>query len=341
MNQDNAERGKRSLRSRLFLIATNIVSLVCLYLVLRGSDLPRIWGELQHLSWWWVALAVVGDIGVYVWHGYRWRLVLKPVTDTSPWDCIRAIYVGLFANEVLPLRSGEVIRCFLLARWADLPISVSLASALIERIFDGIWLCIFLVITIQFVHLPKPMVDGGVILAIVVFLCGALLAVAMFYKQQAKISFENHRILSKLNVLIEDLHLIGHSRYLYYSALASLPYLLLQIIPIWAISIAYPGFDLSIGQAAALMVMLRLGAVVPQAPGNLGLFQLIAVQGLMIFGVHSGMARRFSFILWAIVTLPLLLVGFVALAITGMRMGDIHHEAHTSVRNRSNGAVSD
>jgi uncharacterized membrane protein YbhN (UPF0104 family) len=262
------------------------------------------------------------------------------VTDASPWDCIRAIYVGLFANEVLPLRSGEVIRCFLLGRWAKLPISVSLASALIERIFDGIWLCIFLVVTVQFVRLPKPMVDGGVILAVVVFLCGALLAVAMFYKQQAKISLDKHPVLAKLNVLIEDLHLIGHSRYLYYAALASLPYLLLQVIPIWAIAIAYPGFDLSIGQAAALMVMLRLGAVVPQAPGNLGLFQLIAVQGLTIFGITGGMSRRFSFILWAVVTLPLLFVGFIALAITGTRVGEIHHQAHSSMRNRSNAGAN-
>jgi uncharacterized protein (TIRG00374 family) len=336
MDQDKSGTGKRSSRARILLISTNIISLVCLVLVLRGSDLPRIWGELQHLSWWWVALAVVSDIAVYVWHGYRWQFVLKPVSNVSRWDCIRAIYVGLFANEVLPLRSGEVIRCFLLGRWAELPISVSLASALIERIFDGLWLCIFLLITVQFVPLPKPMVDGGVILAVIVFLCGALLAIAMFYKNQAKISFENHRLLSKLNVLIEDLHLIGHSRYLYYAMLASLPYLLLQVIPIWAIARAYPGFDLSIGQSAALMVMLRLGAVVPQAPGNLGLFQLIAVQGLTIFGIHGGMARRFSFLLWAVVTLPLLLAGFIALAITGLRMGDIHHQAHRSVSERSN-----
>ena len=99
--------------------------------------------------------------------------VLRPVTDASFRDCVRAIYVGLFANEILPLRSGEVIRCFLLGRWADLPVSVSLASALIERIFDGIWLCICLLITMQFVRLPQAMVDGGMFLAGLVLVSGA------------------------------------------------------------------------------------------------------------------------------------------------------------------------
>jgi hypothetical protein len=187
----------------------------------------------------------------------------------------------------------------------------------------------------QFVRLPKAMVDGGIFLAVLVFVCGALLAVAMYYKQETRVRFENNKLLSKLTVLIDDLHLIGHSRYLYYAGLASLPYLLLQVIPIYAVSIAYPGFDLTMGQAAAMMVMLRLGAVVPQAPGNLGLFQLIAVQGLLIFGIPGAMSRRFSFILWAVVTLPLLIVGFIALAITGMRMGQIHHDAHKSVSDRS------
>ena len=68
---------------------------------------------------------------------------------------------------------------------------------------------------------------------------------------------------------MDDLGLIGHSRYLAVAFVQSLPYLLLQVIPIWATFRAY-GFDLSIGVAFALMVMLRLGSAVPQAPGNLG-----------------------------------------------------------------------
>ncbi len=61
---------------------------------------------------------------------------------------VQAIYIGLFANEVLPLRSGEVIRCYLLARWNELHVSVVLSSALIERLLDGAWLALgFWVIT--------------------------------------------------------------------------------------------------------------------------------------------------------------------------------------------------
>jgi hypothetical protein len=128
--------------------------------------------------------------------------------------------------------------------------------------------------------------------------------------------------LCKLNVVIEDLHIIGHSKYLYFSVLTSLPYLLMQMVPIYALARGYPGFDLTIGQAATLMVILRLGSVVPQAPGNVGTFQALTVVGLALFGVTGGVAKRFSLVMWSVITLPLLIAGFIALAVTGMRMAN-------------------
>jgi uncharacterized membrane protein YbhN (UPF0104 family) len=81
------------------------------------------------------------------------------------------------------------------------------------------------------------------------------------------------------------------------------------------------------------MVILRLVSVVPQAPGNLGTFQAAAVFALILFGVDSSLAKRFSFVMWAVITLPLLIVGFIALAITGLRLSEI--------RRRAEGAASE
>jgi hypothetical protein len=78
---------------------------------------------------------------------------------------------------------------------------------------------------------------------------------------------------------MDDLAQIGHSRYLYLALLQSLPYLLLQVIPIWAAFQAY-GFDLGLGAALALMLILRLASIIPQAPVNVGLFQILTKQFL-------------------------------------------------------------
>ncbi len=333
VNEACEQRVKRKYTTTILLIATNVVSIACLYWVLRGAELANLKEELRTTDWAWVTVAVVSDILVYFWHAWRWSLLLTPLAKVPFWNSLRAIYVGLFANEVLPFRTGEVIRCVLLSRWTKLPLSVSLSSALIERIFDGIWLVVCLIITIRFVPaLPGYLKDGGVVLAVFVLICGALLGVAMFYKQQSMHVFSKNRILSKINIVIEDLHIIGHSKYLYFSCATSLPYLLMQIVPIYALAKGYPGFDLTIGQAATLMVILRLGSVVPQAPGNVGAFQALTVVGLALFGVTGGVAKRFSLVMWSVITLPLLIAGFIALAVTGIKMAELRSHAHSSMK---------
>lgn len=307
-------------------IALSIASLAW---VMHDFEPEKLWGEVRAMNWMWVGAAVLFDILVYFLQGWRWSLLLRPVADIPYARSIRAIYVGLFANEVLPLRTGEVIRCYLQARWSSLPFTVTLSSAIIERIFDGFWLLVCLLVTNYYVPLPELYTAMGKVLAVVVGLGAALLAGAMFAPHMTRATFENHRFLSKLNVLLEDLHIIGHSKYLYISACASLPYLLLQVLPIYALANGY-GIPLSIGQGFALMVVLRIVSVVPQAPGNLGTFQAAAVFGLLLFGVDESLAKRFSFVMWAIITMPLLIVGFIALAITGLKLSEIRQQAETA-----------
>jgi hypothetical protein len=323
---------------------TLVLSIACLAWALHGVSWTELWEEVRELNWRWVAIGVVADILVYFVQGWRWSLLLMPVAPVSPWASVGAIYVGLFANEVLPLRAGELIRCFLMARWSRIPISVTLASALIERIFDGVLLIGGLFFSLRYMrHFPLSLgqsrvieiiTTGSIFLAILLLVCAALLAVAMYWREQALDAILDARLFSWAHVFIEDLHLIGHSRYLYFSAAVSVPYLLIQIVPIYAVMQAY-GFDgVTWAQAGALMVLLRLGSVVPQAPGNVGLFQVLSTLGLVLFGVPRAMARRFTLILWAVVTLPLMIVGFIALVASGTKMGDIQREAQAEMRAR-------
>jgi len=330
--------------SHIFTAVTLVVSVACLAWALHGVSWTELGEEIRELNWRWVSAGVIADILIYLVQAWRWALLLMPVAPVSPWASAGSIFVGLFANEVVPLRAGELIRCFLMARWSKIPISVTLASALIERIFDGALLIVGLLISLRYLrHFPlspgqaraiEIVTTGSVFLAILIVICAALLAVAMFWREQTLDALLDARLFSWAHVFIEDLHRIGHSRFLYYSAAVSIPYLLIQIVPVYAVMQAY-GFDgATWAQAGALMILLRLGSVVPQAPGNVGLFQVLSTLGLTLFGVPGAMARRFTLILWGVVTLPLLIVGFVALIASGSKMGDIQREAQAEMRAR-------
>ena len=333
------EKKSRSLRSRILLVVVNVVSLASLVWTLRDAHLGEFKDDLASMSWWWVGLAVVADVCVYLWHGLRWQTLLRPVVRLKYWEPVRAIYVGLFANEVLPFRAGEVLRCYLLARNPQLPLSVSLTSGLIERIMDGIWLSLCIVLMLRWTPIPRALrylVDGGYVLGIAVLVVGMLVAIAMYLPHRTHAALAGTGWQKQFRVLMDDLELIGHSGSLVASFLQSLLYLLMMVIPIFATFRGY-GFDLPLEAAFALMVILRLGTVVPQAPGNLGLFQFLVKESLVkIFNVVPDEAARFSLLLWGIVTLPLLIAGAISLGVTEAKLAELNEAAQAETSQIAN-----
>jgi hypothetical protein len=77
-----------------------------------------------------------------------------------------------------------------------------------------------------------------------------------------------------------------------------------------------------------------LSSIVPQAPGNLGSFQVVTAHTLIVFGLAIGHAKRFSLILWAVVTIPLIVIGFVAVAMEGINLTHLHREASSAAQKR-------
>lgn len=321
----------RKFRAWAIVIVTNLISLICLIWVLNGAGLQHIWGEIRHMHWRWVALALVCDVLVYLLAAWRWQLLLKPVQSVRFANTARAVYVGLFANEVRA-PAGEVVRCFLLSKTTDVPLSVAFASALIERIFDGVWLMACFFYCLHLGKLPGVLTKGGYILGIMIVILAAILGYAMYAKRQSLDLVFGITWPRWFNTLIEDLHLIGHSRYLYFSFLVSGIYMLALVLPIYTLVVAN---RLAVRWTASftIMVLLRLSGVVPQAPGNLGSLWVTA-RTLIIFGLAAPHARRFALILWAVLTIPLIVTGFIALALEGINITHLQREATAAAKHR-------
>lgn len=322
-------------RTRIVLGVITACTVGFLIWSLRDFKIAELITDLQEMNWWWVSLAILGDIAVYICQGWRWSTLLRPVEPVSLWQAVRAVYVGLFGNEVLGFNAGEVVRCYLITKWTSLPFSVSLSSALIERIFDGVWLCLAVMVTLRIVPHPHHMrflIGSEYVLIGVVVVGAALLGVAMFYPHHARAMLAGDSWKRHLRVLIDDLSLIGHSRFLYYAFLQSLVYLLLQTIPIWAALKGFGFDDLGVRYAFAAAVIVRMGSAVPQAPGNIGIYILMKLIMVRIFNVVPRDAENFAVVFWGIVTLRLIIGGLIALFLTGAKIGELRRAAHSEKR---------
>ncbi len=327
--------GSRRLPSWIGPAIVYSISIASLIWVSYGVNFKQVFEDLFSLDWRWVTLAVVFDLSVYLCHGWRWQVLLKPVARVSYWRSVQSIYIGLFANEVLPLRTGEVIRCYLLAHWSGMLMSVALSSAAIERVVDGIWLMLAFLLTTSALTLPRYLVDGARILGGFVVALTILLVYVSVHKHHAHQVFSRSRWAASLQHviehIIEGLHAMGNWKTFFPAFGASLAYFVLQIVPIWALMKAY-GLDLSFWAAAAVLILIRLGTVVPNAPGNAGVYQVICVVSLGLFGIDKTTAVGFSWTMFGVLTFPLLVGGFIAVLLTGVNIREIRRRAQHSIR---------
>ena len=299
----------------------------CLFWVLHGYPINEVGPTLRSLDWRWVMLAVVADLSVYVAHGWRWVTLLSPVSRLSLWRTVQAIYIGLFANEVLPLRTGEVIRCYLLAHWNDLRLSLTFASWAVERIIDGIWIVIAFLLTASFVHGIPPRVTFWVqVLAVLLMLCVGALSWIVMHKHHAHAGLIEGRWTVMLRHIVEGLHLMGNPRTLGLTVAISLLYFALEVLFVFALMRAYR-LDLSFWIAGGVLTILRLITMVPNAPGNLGVSNFACVVALSLFEVEKTDAKTFSLLYSVASIVPHLIGGAIATALTGVNIGELRDRA--------------
>jgi uncharacterized protein (TIRG00374 family) len=316
------------------------LSIACLAWVVHGYDWHDFLQEVRDVDWRWISLGVVFDLAVYVCHGWRWDLVLSPIRRLPFWRTVQAIYIGLFANEILPLRSGELIRGYLLAHWNGMHLSVVLASEAIERLMDGIWMLGAFLLATSFLKLPRGVVDIVRILTVVLALGLVTLIFVVFYSRHAHAIVSESRWASVLRHVIDGLHLMGNWRSLSRALGATFVYMMLQILSYWALLKA-DQLDLSVWAAAAVFIVVRLATVIPNAPGNLGLLNVACVVALRMFDVEQNVAKSFSIMMFGALTLPLLLGGALAVALTGLNIREIHSHARRGLDRAEQPAAPD
>jgi len=297
---------------------------------LRGYDFSQIQSAILSVKWAWVLVAIVLDLAVYLLQAWRWLTLLRPVERLGLWETAHAIFIGLFASGVLPLRPGEVIRCYLLSVWGEIPFSLTLTAAAIERVLDGIFLVLAFWVCTWFVAMPRWLLDGVQILAVIVLAVTGIFMYVLFHRRHAHSFLSSHSWGRRFLHVLDQIHEMGDWRTLAKASGITFLYWFLQVLSVWALFLSYE-MDLSIWHAWAVMLVKSIGTAIPSAPGNIGVFQSVVKEALKMFIVEPGVAVELSLLMWVVMTLPLLIAGVIAVFLTGSSLREIHHHAHHQV----------
>jgi len=314
-----------------------LFALACLIWVFHDTHPQRLLSAIHISNWWFLVVAVFFDVLTYVVQGVRWKLLLSPVGRLRSVKATQAIYVGLFTNEVVPLRFGELVRAFLASRWLNSGIGAVVPSMVVERFLDALWLVAGIGLVALFVPLPRTLVHAGDVLGAVVLVATVVFVWLVLRREQklehgeelalnsarkSKVTAAISRFVGIVAIGLRD---IGMTRNLYMAAGFSAVMLVCQGLAVWFIMLAC-GLKLGILAGAVVVLVVRLGTAIPNAPANVGSFQFFTVLALGLFGVDKTLAAAFSIVDFAVLTVPLWAIGLFSLAATGMSFGAIRAE---------------
>ncbi len=270
----------------------------------------------------------------------RWRYLLMPLRPFPVKSLYPVVVVGYTANNLLPMRLGELVRAYYLARRENFSTSSALGTVAVERVFDGVTLLAAVAVTAPVLLLLGEFDDssnisrGTIILlaavTVAVFGGALLLFTALAVSPRFAAMVEG-----RLNILPQRLREPVQCFYRsFLSALGILSSprkhfeLIMLSLPVWAgewavyFLIAF-SFDLhtyfgSVGVLVLAVALLtatsNLATGVPSAVGGIGPFEVVAQQTLVLLGVGATVAGTYAgFVHLVALWLPVNLVGLVIL----------------------------
>ena len=282
--------------------------------------------------------AVVAPLQVWI-RGRRWWYLFPP--GSNPPGITPAMMIGYMANNVLPLRAGEVVRVYVVARrWAAVgaggrahPFWTTLATLIVERVLDSLAVVLILAVLILLVPVPR-FLEIAALVVLAIDLAGVTMLIALVTAPQvcarlitrlaARWPSLQRRALTAFETFVHGLDGIRTPSH----AVPLVAWtILVWLAPAFAAWTVLMALDLHLRLAApwAVLAFVGLGVSIPSAPGYVGVFHAAAVLAVGLFGVPRPAAVGYALLFHASQIVPITLVGWLFLLRENMSLGEAAH----------------
>src|SRR5919108_2254115 len=158
----------------LFRAAIGIgVSILALALVFSSVDSQETLDILRSASPAWVVVVIAFLTLDIATRAFRWRRLLVPIQDVPYPRTLAYLLIGYLANNVLPARLGELVRCHYLGDREGISRATALGTVVVERVVDiavvvAIAAVAILVLSVRGVVASAVLVGGAIGVLLVV-----------------------------------------------------------------------------------------------------------------------------------------------------------------------------
>ena len=314
--------------NRLKLLLGVAISVALFVYLFWTVDLHELAAQLARTRWEWVLAGVVlAPLGPWT-RGRRWWYLFPP--GSNPPGVVPATMIGYMVNNVLPLRAGEFVRVYVLARRWGHGFWTALATLIVERVLDSLVIVLAIAVLVLRIPVPKTLALGAAVLLAIDLVAVAVLGFLAVAPARARRLVERltrrcpaleQRIVGILETFVRGLEGIRTRAHL-------LPLLLwtaiIWIIPAVAAWTMFKALDLHLPWIAgwAVLSFVGLGVAIPSAPGYIGVFHAAATIALTIFNVPAAAALGYALLFHATQIVPITVVGWIYLLREQLSLAD-------------------
>lgn len=297
-----------------------IISVVFVYIALRGLDLQHAWQAIRTANYWWI-LPGIAVYFVAVWaRTWRWHYMLRPIKAVALTRLFPVVVIGYMGNNVYPARAGELIRAYVLRKREGVSVSASLATVLVERVFDGVVMLLFVFLSLPFSPMPDWLRQVVIVGSLAFFgaLAFFLIIAASPRRAEATYTWLIDRFLPErlrgtacgfLARFMEGLHSLRSGRDVAMIFTTSLVIWLAETVKYWFVM---HSFDFQVPFYVLMLMngVVNLATTIPSSPGYVGTFDTPGIKVLEGFGVTRVTATSYTLVLHAALWLPITMLGF-------------------------------
>ncbi len=251
----------------------------------------------------WVLGVLAFTLASYTLRCVRWTRMMRP-TGAGFGVCARVLMTSLAANNILPLRIGDIMRVFTYASDLGASPSVILSTVILEKLLDIFVLVLLFVSTMgagvsPHFRLLAEITLGISLVGLLVLVFGARLLIepvrALFAKlpQKPIVAKLDHWVFLALDC-IRQIGIAGSLQLLVYTAVI---WFCEGMIFVSAAKLLGLVTD-AIGPWQAVSAT-NLSYLIPSSPGAIGTFEMAAKASLVSHGALDGPAAMFGLVLHA------------------------------------------
>ena len=316
------------MKKRVNILIGLIVSAIFIYLAFRRVELAEIIYSLRNVNYLWIIPIMLAVILTIVIRAHRWKYLLQPIRKYNTGSLFPSVMIGFMANNILPVRLGEIVRAYSLGVKSGESRSSIFATVVIERVFDSLALMLIFWLVFLYIPVPPDVRKFGIIS--LVFNIAAIIGLLLLKGKGEsligiilpKLSFLPSRFRNKLEIIIKKF-LSGLNIFNEYRALG---HIALWSMILWLLLgsmnyFAFMAFGLYPNPAASFILLLFVSAAVmlPSAPGFVGLFQvgvigafsLMNSMNIIGYQLSADKIEAFTLVVPAFVNAPLPPIGTI------------------------------